>query len=61
MLEILLASVFSMVYDVKKLKEFFFLEKKIFSIGGIGPKVWDLGIFSDFCTFFSSAKKSNLY
>ena len=25
-------------------------------IGGIGPKVWDLGIFSDFCTFFRVPK-----
>ena len=30
----------------------FFPRRKIFSIGGIGPKVWDLGIFSDFCSFF---------
>ena len=34
----------------------FFFRKKIFSIGGIGPKIWDLGIFSDFCTFFRVAK-----
>ena len=33
----------------------FFFRKKIFSIGGIGPKIWDLGIFSDFCTFFQVA------
>ena len=25
-------------------------------MGGNGPKIWDLGIFSDFCTFFGVAK-----
>ena len=39
----------------------FFLQKNIFSIGGIGPEIWDLGLFSDFCTFFSSGKKLNSY
>ena len=55
MLGILLLVVFTMVYDVKKLREFF-LQEIIFSMGGIGPKIWDLGIFSDFCTFFRVAK-----
>ena len=25
-------------------------------MGGNGPNIWDLGIFSDFCTFFGVAK-----
>ena len=43
------------------MRENFFLRKKIFSIGGNGPKIWDLGILSDFCTFFFSGKKSNSF
>ena len=35
---------------------FFFLQKKIFSMGGNGPKIWDLGVFSNFCTFFEWQK-----
>ena len=34
----------------------FFLQKQIFPMGGNGPEIWDLSIFSDFCTFFGVAK-----
>ena len=30
-------------------------------VGGFDLKIWDLGIFSDFCTFFLSGKNSYLY
>ena len=37
-----------MFFDVQKLGGF--------SLGVNGPEIWDLGIFSDFCTFFLVAK-----
>ena len=36
-------------------------QKKSFMVGGFDLKIWDLGIFSDFFTFFFSGKNSYLY
>ena len=47
MLKIVLAIVFLMGYEVMN---------KIFSFGGIGPEILDLGIFSDLCTFLEWQK-----
>ena len=40
---------------------FFFWSTKIFSWVEFHLKIWDLGLFSDFCTFFSTGKKLNSY
>ena len=36
-------------------------KKSSFRVWGFDLKIWELGIFSDICTFFFSGKKSNLY
>ena len=60
MLEILLASVFSMVYDVQKLREFFFLEKKYFRLVELGPK-FGIWAFSAIFALFFRVPKNLIY
>ena len=49
------------VFWYKLTGNFFFWSTKIFSWVEFHLKIWDLGLFSDFCTFFSTGKKLNSY
>ena len=44
--------VFQLSNGIQKLREKKFFGFGHVQLGGIGPKIWDFGIFSDFCTFF---------
>ena len=48
--------VFQLSYGIQKLRGKKFFGFGHVQLGGIGPKIWDFGIFSDFCTFFLVAK-----